>query len=260
VAFRSRHLLVAVPAAVLAALLAMFVATLLQNDAPAPPRSSAEKAPGRATSTVASGGPSRPAPTQDRSVAAPPAGKSATVDLEQVPTVDELDKYYPGLRAPYAAARDHMLAAGLRREQRRCLRMLPERVQEVSWAAVESYDPTDDGRQLVLAGTDFVPGPPEQHAFIECMTAASAALKGSRIELSRDQTIGGRVQVRSGGQIFISSALTEADVLEEIASLQQRVDEHDLGADRKAILKDQLDLYICYRDRGLARRRECMSQ
>src|SRR5690349_17023224 len=231
----------------------MIVVAWLQNDASAPPRSSAAKAQDRATSTVASGSTSRPLPTPSRSVAVPLPENSAPVDLEQVPTVDELDKYYPGLRAPYAAARDHMLAAGLRREQRRCLRLLPEQVQEVNWAAVENYDPTEDGRQLVLAGTDFVPGAPEQRAFIECMSAASATAKGSRIELSRDQAIGGRVQVRSGGKIFISSTLTEADVLEEIASLQQRVDERDLGADRKAILKDQLDLYICYRDRGLAR-------
>lgn len=171
----------------------------------------------------------------------------------------ELERNFPGLGRAYQEEFERAQARSENRLQRRCLAALPDSVRELRWDTIESFEPSSDGKYLVRTSIEVVPKTPEQSPFAECLADGVRRADELRIEIPEGVSVDGVLEVRNGGIVFIND-MTADEITQEVLSLRRRVADRDLSDERRTVLQDQLELFECYEQRGLARRRECLAR
>jgi hypothetical protein len=176
-------------------------------------------------------------------------------DLDDVPTLAQLDKQHPGLAAAYQVAADDWMAASGARQLRRCFRKYREQHASIEWSGVQTFTVDAHGRAR-LSGAELVPGTSETRPFLECI---SQDLLG-KVEFQVPGGTPASFVVRNEGSHIGRADLNPDEIKSEVVALSERAADPNLSAAKRALLEQQLALWRCYSERGLAARDQCQRE
>jgi hypothetical protein len=188
----------------------------------------------------------------------PPSLPGDVTDVGEVPDLFQVDRRYPGLSRAYQASFELSRARSLKRASRRCLATLPDNVKEVRWDTLESFELSEDGKRLVRTEIQVIPGTMEQSPFTACFAKAIDADGEFSVEVPEGAEVAAPVLIRNEGVIYLNDDISAEYVEQELSSLRERLGASSVN--QKAAIQDQIDLYECYRQLGVARKRECLSR
>jgi len=177
---------------------------------------------------------------------------SRVVDIDKIPDAIELHEKHDGFYDAFYASVVNQPT--LRRSLMRCVAKAPADVGEVSHRAALTFQRRAEG---IAEMTDVVvETTPESREYAECVESSYLAA-GIDLPLP-DSVMDDEFQVRDEGKTYIDPYLTIEIARKRLSNLQAQLSGPVVESERP-IIEMAVELYLCYLDRGLHRRRECLS-